>query len=76
MGGVLYVAPLAKNVPPLAAVYHWYDPPGAVAVSEAEELMQTVAPAAVGAFGVVVAAMVTLLVTGGQPLVLSVTVML
>jgi hypothetical protein len=45
-------------------------------VSVAEELRQTVAPAAVGALGVVIVAIVTLFVTGEQPLVLSVTITL
>ena len=49
-------------------------PPGAVAINVAGLFGQTTTLAAVGAFGVVEAAMVMLAFTGWQPGVLSLTV--
>jgi hypothetical protein len=45
------VAPVKSNVPPVAALYHRYVPPGAVAVNVAVVFSQIVLPDAVGATG-------------------------
>ncbi len=71
--GVVKLLPVNNKVPPEAASYQRYVPPGAVAVKVAELPEQIVVPDAVGAAGVAAAPTVTCCTVGGQPLSWSVT---
>ena len=66
---------MASRLPPDAALYHSYVPPGAVAVSEVLLPAQSVVvPETVGAAGVAAAVTVAVCVMAAQPVVLSDTV--
>jgi hypothetical protein len=65
--GVVYEEPLASRVPPVAAEYHSYEPPGAVAVNVAVLPVQIVTPGAVGAAGLGVTVTVTAVLGLVQP---------
>ena len=72
--GVVKEFPVKRSVPPDAASYHRYVPPGADGVSVAWLPAQIVAPVTVGADGVGAAVTVAVCDTGAQPVVLSDTV--
>jgi hypothetical protein len=72
--GVVKDAPVPDNVPPVAAVYQSYVPPGAVAVSVAVAPEQIVVPAAAGAVGTGLTIMLTVAGLLTQPCPIDVTV--
>jgi hypothetical protein len=76
MFGVVYVALFpASNVPPVAALYQSYVPPGAVAVNVAGVLAHTDTPAAVGAAGGGFTVIVYEFGVPAQPFTVGITVM-